>query len=69
MMDPVEDQQRAPEQQMVALRSGDWEIDLSPGLMHQLLDLTPYINSSAFKVSETQLCGLHATQAVHVDCV
>lgn len=54
MMEPVEPRhaQQAVEQQMVAINNAaDWEVDLAPGLMVQGVDLTPYVNTSALKVS------------------
>ncbi|WIA10530.1 hypothetical protein OEZ86_000660 [Tetradesmus obliquus] len=54
MMEPVEASRAAPEQQMVAIQNAaDWEIDLAPGLLSQVVDLSPYVNSSALKVQET----------------
>jgi hypothetical protein len=51
MMEPVEANRAAPEQQMVAIQNAaDWEIDLAPGLLSQVVDLSPYVNSSALKV-------------------
>jgi hypothetical protein len=55
MMEPVEEANRAaaPEQQMVAIQNAaDWEVDLAPGLLSQVVDLSPYVNSSALKVRE-----------------
>lgn len=54
MMEPVEPRHssQAVEQQMVALDNAtDWEVDLAPGLLSQVVDLTPYLNTSALKVS------------------
>lgn len=54
MMDPVEATRvrGTAEQQMVAIQNAaDWEVDLAPGLLSQVVDLTPYVNSSAIKVS------------------
>jgi hypothetical protein len=65
MMEPVEEANRAaPEQQMVAIQNAaDWEVDLAPGLLSQVVDLSPYVNSSALKVNEHTLVGI-AGQAV-----
>jgi hypothetical protein len=54
MMEPVEEANRAaPEQQMVAIQNAaDWEVDLAPGLLSQVVDLSPYVNSSALKVNQ-----------------
>ncbi|KAF8068428.1 clcD [Scenedesmus sp. PABB004] len=59
MMEPVEASELerrggAAEQQMVALPgAADWELDLAPGLLAQTVDLTPYVNTSVMKVSES----------------
>eukprot|EP00882_Tetradesmus_deserticola_P012709 GHRQ01013468.1.p2 GENE.GHRQ01013468.1~~GHRQ01013468.1.p2 ORF type:complete len:174 (+),score=38.03 GHRQ01013468.1:298-819(+) len=54
MMEPVEAHRAAPEQQMVAMQNAaDWEVDLAPGLLSQVVDLSPYVNSSALKVQDT----------------
>lgn len=56
MMEPVEPRQsrQAVEQQMVAINNAaDWEVDLAPGLLAQVVDLTPYVNTSALKVQES----------------
>lgn len=53
MMEPVEPRhsRQAVEQQMVAIsNAADWEVDLAPGLLLQVVDLTPYVNTSALKV-------------------
>lgn len=56
MMEPVEASRAAPEQQMVAIQNAaDWEIDLAPGLLSQVVDLSPYVNSSALKVRQQGL--------------
>ena len=52
-MDPVEAAGRgAQEAQMVVLRrpSLDWRAPLAPALVEAEVDLTPYVNTSAFKV-------------------
>lgn len=77
MMEPVEprhSRQAVVEQQMVAIHNAaDWEVDLAPGLLLQVVDLTPYVNTSALKVrvgglwqdvtgrapSSTRVCMLH----------
>lgn len=54
MMEPVEQRGHPVEQQMVALdRTPDWEVDLAPCLLSQVVDLTPYVNTSALKVAES----------------
>lgn len=58
MMEPVEprNSRQAVEQQMVAINNAaDWEVDLAPGLLAQVVDLTPYVNTSALKVRHTRL--------------
>lgn len=52
-MDPVQAAGRtAQEAQMVALRrpSLDWQAPLAPALVEAEVELTPYVNTSAFKV-------------------
>jgi hypothetical protein len=54
-MDPVQAAgRRAQEAQMVALRrpSLDWSAPLAPALVEAEVDLTPYVNTSAFKVQD-----------------
>jgi hypothetical protein len=58
MMEPVEPRhaRQAVEQQMVAINNAaDWEVDLAPGLLLHGVDLTPYVNTSALKVSRHHL--------------
>jgi hypothetical protein len=58
MMEPVEPRHHSSqviEQQMVTLQgAADWQIDLAPGLLAQVVDLTPYINTSALKVKKNR---------------
>ncbi|KAI8462301.1 MAG: voltage gated chloride channel-domain-containing protein, partial [Monoraphidium minutum] len=56
MMDPVQaGAPRALEAQMVALRrpSLDWQAPLAPALVEAEVDLTPYVNTSAFRVQDS----------------
>jgi len=63
---------------MVAINNAaDWEVDLAPGLLAQVVDLTPYVNTSALKVRHARLAFmlphclvLHAqhTTAVSLSC-
>lgn len=69
-MEPVEPRhtRNAAEVQMVPIRqssSADWEVDLAPGLLLQTVDLTPYANSSALKVSQQVLTRLAHTPLQH----
>lgn len=67
-MDPVSDIQRTPpEQQMVPIQNAaDWEIDLAPGLLSQMVDLTPYVNSSALRVGLD--AGFHVLSGCQCVC-
>lgn len=86
MMEPVEprhSRQAVVEQQMVAIHNAaDWEVDLAPGLLLQVVDLTPYVNTSALKVrgggglwqgatgralSSTRVCMLHEGNGLQSD--
>jgi hypothetical protein len=47
---------------MVAIQNAaDWEIDLAPGLLDQVLDLSPYVNSSSLKASALSCRPLSST--------
>jgi hypothetical protein len=49
---------------MVAIHNAaDWEVDLAPGLLLQVVDLTPYVNTSALKVRAAGLA--QAASYVH----